>query len=168
MTSERVEYVHLPAGSDLPNVLSEPRRTIVLIGEEVDAVWQGAVSKWIVESGCLYMMAWGHDCITWDDSVDHATLQKFDYGEVPEDSFVMTTRHDRDPLYEVFFYARVCAFHPTISLPLLTIVDITSVSREEAICSLYFAEKSGLLGDIPEDPRYLPFRDRLKMLLGKR
>lgn len=168
MTPERVEYVHLPAGSELPTIANEPRRTVVLIAQEVEARWQDKVSDWIVETGCLYMMAWGQECITWDDSVDHATLRKFKYGEVPDDHFVMTTWHENEPLCEVFFYARMCACHPTVSLPLLTVVDIISEPREEAIRALHFAEKSELLEDVPEDPRYLPFRERLKILLGKR
>lgn len=168
MISERVEYVHLPAGSPLPTLSNEPRRTIVLIAQDVEMRWQDAVSDWIVESGCLYMMAWGWKCITWDDSVDHATLRRFEYGEVPDEHFVMTTWHANEPLCEVFFYARMCAFHPTVPLPLLTIVDIHSQPREPAIRALHYAEKSELLEDVPEDPRLLPLRERMKILLRRK
>ncbi|TMM50345.1 DUF7684 family protein [Qipengyuania marisflavi] len=163
-----MEYVHLPSGSTLPTISSEPRRIIVLIAQEVEARWQDKVSDWIVDSGCLYMMAWGEKCVTWDDSVDHAKLRRFEYGEVPDERFVMTTWHENEPLCEVFFHARLCAFHPTVPLPVLTIVDITSEPREEAIRALHLAEKSELLEDVPEDPRQLPFRERLRNLLGRK
>lgn len=162
-----VEYIHLPAGSELPTTVSTPRRVIVLIEEIVEPSWQDAVSRWIVESGCLYMMAWGRDCGSWDDSVDHANLAQFDYGDVPDDAFVMTTWHDTEPLHEVFFHARMCAFHPTVEMPLLTILDIREETRESAIHALYQAEKAGLLEDAREDPRYLPLGDRLKILMRK-
>lgn len=168
MEAERVEYVHLPAGSALPTTSYEPRRVIVIVEQEVSDDWQNAVSDWIVESGCLYMMAWGRDCSSWDDSVDYANLAQFDYGEVPEDKFVMTTWHEHEPLHEVFFFARMCASHPTIELPLLTILDVRAEPREASILALHKAELSGLLEDARDDPRDLPFRERLKITTRKR
>ena len=129
MSGEVVEYVHLPSGLALPSLLAKPRRIMVLIEQNVAPEWQDAVSKRIIESGCLYMMAWGQNCSSWDDSVDHANLEKFDYGDVPEEDFVMTTWHENEALCEVFFFARVCAFHPTIALPVLTILDIREEPR---------------------------------------
>ena len=168
MTVDLVEYVHLPAGSGLPSVSSKPRRVLVLIEQDVEAAWQEDVSRWIVESGCLFMMAWGRNCSSWDDSVDHAMLEKFNYDEVPDDHFVMTTWHDYEPLSGAFFFARMCAFHPTIGLPLLTILDIREEGRESAILALHEAERTGLLDDVPDDPRHLPFLERLKILLQMR
>lgn len=161
---ERVEYIHLPAGTSLAPVVPVPRRVIVLIEQEVEPKWQDEISRWIIESGCLYMMAWGLDCSKWDDSVDRANLERFDY-DIPDEQFVMTTWHADEPLHEVFFFARMCAFHPTISLPTLTILDIRPESREASIRSLHEAESAGLLEDTFEDPRDLRFLDRLKILM---
>ena len=163
---ERVEYIHLPAGTSLPSRKSEPNRTIVIVEQDVSDEWQDAVSHWIVDSGCLYMMAWGRKCSSWDDSVDHATRGKFDNQAVPDEAFVMTTWHEDEPLHEVFFFARLCAFHPTIPLPLLTILDVRAEGRQSAILALHETESAGLLEDAFEDPRRLPFKDRLKILLG--
>ena len=165
---EVLEYLHLPAGSPLPETISTPRRVIVLVEQDVSDEWQDAVSAWIVESGCLYMMAWGQDCVSWDDSVDHANLRKFGFQDMPDDHFVMTTWHENEPLHEVFFHARCCAFHPTISLPHLTILDIRERARESEILALHRAESAGLLEDAFQDPNYLPFKDRLKILLRTR
>ncbi len=145
MIGDIVEYVHLPAGSALPTTSPQPRRVLVLIEQDVDSGWQETVSRWIVASGCLYMMAWGRNCSSWDDSVDHAVLEKFNYQDIPEDDFVMTTWHDHEPLSGAFFFARLCAFHPTIEMPLLTIVDIRDQAREPAILALHRAEGAGLL-----------------------
>lgn len=165
MSAERLEYIHLPAGSELPQLSRTPRRVMVLIEQDVERTWQDDVSSWIVELGGLYMMAWGRDCISWDDSVDHANLHRFGYGEIPEDSFISTTWHANEPLGQVFFYAHACAFHPTIELPLLTILDIRETPREAAIRGLYEAERAGLLDDALTDPRDLALVERIKILL---
>ena len=161
-----VSYVHLPSEAPLPSVgRAGPFRAVLVLEQAVAHLWQTQVSEWLVESGCLYMMAWGQNCSSWDDSVDHANLEKFDYGDVPEEDFVMTTWHENEALCEVFFFARVCAFHPTIALPVLTILDIREEPRESAILALHEAERCGLLEDVPEDPRSLPLRERFKILL---
>jgi hypothetical protein len=165
VSAQRVEYIHLASGSELPRVSHTPRRVMVLIEQDVERTWQDDVSSWIVESGCLYMMAWGRDCISWDDSVDHANLEHFHYGEIPDDSFISTTWHTNEPLGQVFFYAHACAYHPTIELPLLTILDIRETPREAAILGLYEAERAGLLDDALTDPRDLSLRERFKILL---
>lgn len=162
---ETVEYVHLPAGGDLPDIPCQPRRTIVLVEQDCEDKWQDNVSDWIVGSGCLYMMAWGRECSSWDDSVDYATLRKFRDSEISDDDFVMTSWHEKEPLHEVFFFARMCAFHPTIQLPRLTILDIRDEARKSAIVSLYEAERAGLLEDAFEDPKNLSVIDRLKILM---
>lgn len=168
MSDEIVEYIHLAAGSELPKTVSTPRRVLVLIEQDVERDWQDAVSRWIVDSGCLFMMAWGRECSSWDDSVDHAKFEKFGYDDVSDDNFVMTTWHEHEPLSSAFFFARMCAFHPTRAMPLLTILDIRDEPRESAILALHEAESAGLLEDIPDDPRDLPFRERLKILMRKR
>lgn len=168
MGAERVEYVHLPAGSSPQQIPVEPRRMLVLIDQDVETDWRHDVSRWIVASGCLYMMAWGNGCSSWDVSVDEANLELYDYGEIPDEQFVMTTWHDDEPLHEVFFFARVCTFHPVTPLPTLTIVDIRDAARESDILALYRAEKAGLLEDAFQDPTRLPFKDRVKILMRKK
>jgi hypothetical protein len=52
---------------------------VVVVDAEVSQEWQMLASKWIIDIGCMYMMAWGIDCTSWDDSVDYAHLEKYDY-----------------------------------------------------------------------------------------
>ena len=88
--------------------------------------WQDEVSDWLVGSGCLYMMAWGPGCRSWDDSVDWANLTAFDFADIPDDRFVMTTWHENEPLEEVFWFAGFCAFHGDVDLRSTIIVHVAS------------------------------------------
>lgn len=148
---EVVEYIHLPAGADLPETVAAPRRVVVIVEQAVLPEWQNAVSDWIVKSGCLYMMAWGVDCDQWHDSVDYAYLAHHAFGEVADDSFMMTTWHDDEPLNEVFWFATVCAYHPTIALPLITLLHIALEPRDGEIRAQYEAEHAAADDDQEED-----------------
>jgi len=107
-----------------------------VIEEKVTDDWREQVSRWLVASGCLYMMARGDECSRWDDSVDYANLEAFDYGDIPDERFVMTTWHERQSLAEVFWFAAHCAYHPTIELATV-ILDIAAAPREAEIRTLY-------------------------------
>ena len=91
----------------------------------------------MVESGCLYMMAWGQECSTWDDSVDWANIDKHDKGEIPEDEFVVTTWHDDEPLEDVFWFSKSVAEHPSVDLARTIILHISTASRKDELLSLY-------------------------------
>src|SRR5262249_29202922 len=104
-------YVHLRSGEPVPHLdSSQPFKGIVVIEDDVTSEWQASVSDWLVRNGCRYMMAWGHGCSEWDDSVDLASLDCFGYGETPEDKFVMTTWHNKETLEDVFWFATHAAF----------------------------------------------------------
>lgn len=62
------------------------------------------------------MMAWGDDCGSWDDSVDWANLETFDFEDIPDDKDVMTTWHDSESLEEVCKFAKADARHRTVEL----------------------------------------------------
>ena len=55
---------------------------------------QNAISLALVRFGCRYAVCMGHDCSTWDDSVDFANME-LDPELTPE-KFVMTTWHSDD------------------------------------------------------------------------
>jgi hypothetical protein len=133
-------YLQLKPGSELPNISAlSPFRAVVVIDEEVTPEWQNLVSSWLVKSGCLYMMAWGTGCSTWDDSVDFANLEAFNYSDIPEDQFVMTTWHEEEPLNDVFWFAKNNAFHPTIELPNTLILHISGKNKEKELLSEYIS-----------------------------
>ena len=81
------------------------------------------------------------DAVTtfWHDAVDKAHLQEFDYGDVPDDRFVMTTWHDNESLEDVMFFAKFAAEHPTIELSRLLVLDVGNTGRREMFAELLAA-----------------------------
>ena len=133
-----VEYLQLVPGSELPfNIIEEPFRAIVLIESNVSREWQARVSVWLVDSGCLYMMAWGNGCSAWDDSVDYANLEKYKYGEIPDDKQIITTWHENESLEEVFSFSKHNALHPAVLIKRSIIVHISTEFRKDRILELY-------------------------------
>jgi hypothetical protein len=131
MTSA-VRYLQVPPGEaclpDLGRI--RPFRAVVLVREIVSSDWRNRVSDWLVAAGCLYMLAWGHECSVWDDAVDWANIGAFDFKPIPPERFVMTTWHEDETMEEVFWFAKNCAEHPTTPLDHNLILDIASVARE--------------------------------------
>lgn len=127
---ETATYLHLPVGHTPPSLEGyRPFKAVLVIEQPVTDEWQSLVSEWLVQSGCLFMMAWGRDCSSWDDSVDYANLSAFNFGEIPEDAFVMTTWHADEPLREALWFAAHTAFHPTMALDRTIIVHISAEER---------------------------------------
>jgi len=132
-----VRYLHLLPGNEPPDLPAGAFRAIVVVSEPVTVEWRNLVSDWLVRSGCLYMMAWGHECTFWDDSVDYAMIAIHNPCEIPDDNFVMTTWHDDEPLEEVFWYSENCASHPTIDLARTIIINIASSDRSAELLRAY-------------------------------
>jgi len=133
-----LHYLQLLPGLDLPDISQfKPFRVVVLIEEDVSQEWQPLASTWLINSGCLYMMAWGKECSSWDDSVDFANGEEFNFEGIPDDKFVMTSWHEDEDLDEVFFFCKNHAFHPTIELNNTLIVHISADNKEKEILSLY-------------------------------
>lgn len=137
MREESIEYLRICPGGVLPKREPRPCRVVVVAEQQVSELWQDQVSDWIVEFGCLYMMAWGPDCSSWDDSVDGAMLSRFEGVEIPDDQFVQTTWHEEESLKETFGYCHYCAHDPTKDLPFVVILHIGSEDRCEEMLQLY-------------------------------
>ena len=131
------EYLYLSPIRPLPELHCEPYRAVVIIEIPVTADWRGRVSDWLVKSGCLYMMAWGLDCSLWDDSVDYANLDEFEYNDIPDDRFVMTTWHEKESLQDVFWYCKHTARHPTVDLKRTFLIHVSPVKRKQELLSEY-------------------------------
>ena len=116
-----------------------PYRCVVLIERPVDDAFRMDVSRQLVATGCRYMMAWGQDCSLWDDSVDWANLEQFDYGDIPAESFVMTTWHENETLKEVFDFAKRHALlaYDDSELESLLVLDIGNRERQAELEELF-------------------------------
>ena len=134
MNCESLLYVHLPPNGALPDISAySPFRAVLVIEEVVAVEWQLLVSDWLVDSGCLYMMAWGIDCSSWDDSVDYSNILTWDCEEIPDEASVMTTWHERDSLEEVFGFCKDHANHSVVELRHTLIIHVSIQNEQEAI-----------------------------------
>lgn len=134
---ESVHYVRLTDGGTFPELQNRtPFKAVVIVDEHSSSAFRSKASKWLVAEGCLYMMAWGKDCTSWDDSVDHANLECFSYGKIPEDSFVMTTWHDDEALIDVFGFAKR-ASHPTIDLEKMVLVHVSEEDKRDELIEMF-------------------------------
>lgn len=133
-----VKYLQLPPWANPPDISAlRPFRSVVVIDDEVSPDWQHLVSVWLVKSGCLYMMAWGKHCSTWDDSVDLANFVEFKPGEIPDDKFVMTTWHENESLNDVFWYAKHNAFHSIKELTNTLILHVSNQNNQQRFLESY-------------------------------
>ncbi len=137
-----MKYIHLRNGMtppDLEGIL--PFRAVVIVEEIVDTDWQNQISKWLVSSRCFNMMAWGINCSEWDYSVDTANLEMFDYGEIPEENFVMTSWHKEESKSDVFWFCEHCVTHDKLDTFETVILDISETDRETEIMLEYQSAK---------------------------
>ena len=132
-----VHYVHLRPEEVLPSLAGDPFIAAIVAENCVSEVWRERVTECLVQSGCLYAVAWGVDCEEWHDSVDAANLREFDYGDIPDDRFVMTTWHSKEPLSEALWFAGQCAYHPTVELDRTIIVHVSAEPREAEMLQAY-------------------------------
>ncbi|MES9964674.1 MAG: hypothetical protein ABW116_14175 [Candidatus Sedimenticola sp. 20ELBAFRAG] len=133
-----MEYLRLEPESALPDwPFTSPYQAVLVIEEKVSADWQEQVSEWLVQSGCLYMMAWGLECSTWDDSVDMANMKEFNFEEIPESKFVMTTWHENEPLNEVFWFSKNTVVHPDLGELHPVIVHISTENKRTSLLAEY-------------------------------
>jgi len=130
-------YLHLRPGQPLPELAAKPFRAILLAEQPVEDAWLREVAAWIVDRGSLYVIARGIDCEKWHDSVDWAVLENFDFGDIPDERFVMTTWHDSEPLSEAFWFAGHCASHPDVELEEAIILHIAAEARKDEVLRLY-------------------------------
>ncbi|QNA87908.1 hypothetical protein G4G28_04485 [Massilia sp. Dwa41.01b] len=120
-----------------PALIDVPTRVIVIVDAQVTPAWQTLVSQWLVRAGCLYMLAWGTDCSSWDNSVDWANIARFGGKAIPDDGFVVTTWHLDKPLEEVFWYAKNLAVHPAVRLERTILLEISAHSRRDELLQAY-------------------------------
>ena len=74
---------------------------IWVIDEAVSVEEQAALSTQLVAQGCRYAVCAGHNCSTWDDSIDMAFLETDPNLDPPNDRFIMTTWHEGESVEEV-------------------------------------------------------------------
>ena len=141
------QYIHLTPKMSLKNMeVHAPFAAVVVINDEVTPEWRATVSEWLVEAGCLYMLAWGDDCSLWDDSVDIANLEAHDWNDIPDDKSIMTTWHEDESLHEVFYFA-MSSFWLYPLIKHMVVLDISKTSRKADILIQYQTAEDELTND---------------------
>jgi hypothetical protein len=136
-------YVRIWPSEPLPEIARfSPFKAVVILDGEYSSEWQRDVSDWLVLSGCLYVMAWGPNCSSWDDSVDWSNIGRFEGSEIPDENFVMTTWHDHESLESVFWFAGASAYHPHVELNETILLDVGQQNREAEFLELFKSAKT--------------------------
>jgi hypothetical protein len=136
-------YVRIAPSDPLPDISSEaPFRAVIVLDAEYSPEWQNVASDWLVEAGCLYMMAWGPNCSTWGDSMDWSNVLAFQNQEIPDEKFVMTTWHSDESLESVFWFAGAAAHHPDVELNETILIHVGQTDREVEFLNLYERAKT--------------------------
>lgn len=131
-------YVRLTPASQLPDLAAlRPYKAVVIVEETVTPARQAEISRWLIASGCVYMMAWGEDSASWEESVDHANLAAFEFGEIPDDCLVITTQHGHESLREVFWFSKHTAMHPCFPLHNIVLLHLSPDEREKEFRAAY-------------------------------
>ncbi len=130
-------YLHLPPEQLAQDIVARPFRAIMIADVAVSEAWRNQIAEWLVQRGCLYFVAWGVDCEAWHDSVDWANLSAFDYADIPDDRFVMTSWHADEPLSDALWFAGNCASHPHVNLQETIIFHVSSTAQSAAILQAY-------------------------------
>ena len=131
-------YLQIQPSRPVPLIdAAKPYKAVLILDSVYKDNWQADLSRELARSGCLYMMAWGSGCSSWDDSVDMANLEAYNFGDIPEDSFIMTTWHDDEKLEEVFEFANLSAHHPSIVLEDLIIIHVGETDQKEEHLRVY-------------------------------
>ena len=132
----RYQFIPTDTAFPIPKEMTK-FKCLILIERKVSHEYQWEVSKALIEAGCLYSLAWGIDCTTWDDSVDWAFLEHYGYGEYPEDKHVMTTWHENDTLQETIEFAKSCTQYSDVKLDDILVLDFRAEQRASSIEELY-------------------------------
>lgn len=134
---DAIAYLHLPPGKAPADLPVQPFLAIIVAEDVVDPAWRGRIGHWLVESGCVYVVAWGRDCEAWHDDVDDASIAAFEGGDIPTERSIMTTWHDREPLSEALWFASF-AEHPMVDLTRGLIVHIAAEARETELLDAFY------------------------------
>ena len=133
-----VRYIHIAPDTQLPQLeVRAPFRAVVIAEVACSPFWQSRVSEWLVTSGCLFMMAWGENCSSWDDSVDIANLERFGYENIPDSQSIMTTWHENESLAEMFSFSKNNSNHPTEAIQSVVLVHIAARERQSELLRAY-------------------------------
>lgn len=137
MLNQSIKYLHLSPDADLPTLEGlRPFKTILVADVEVQETTMWDISRWLIESGSLYVLIWGKDSEPWREAVEDAALEAVNYEDVAEQHRVLVTAQEDDDLEEVFWFARHRASHAA-DLQDTLILHLADTPRREELEDAY-------------------------------
>lgn len=134
MQNTKAHYIQLRPHADLPDLARlAPFMAIAVIDDDSDEMWRWDVARWLVASGCRYLLAWGRECESWHDAFDDAADEAHGYDEIAPEQAVMSTWHEDEDLDEVFWFARHRASHPALQLANAVILHVAGRGRPDEL-----------------------------------
>jgi len=132
-------YLHRKPDARSPEFPPPPQPSRVLLISEASTAqsYKEVVAKELTLNGCLYFMAWGRECEAWHDAVDMANIEQFDFKEIPEESLIMTTWHEKEALSEALWFCKNSAFHASVKLSHTVLLHLSAESAEDQILEQY-------------------------------
>ncbi|MBL4786889.1 MAG: hypothetical protein JKY49_15860 [Cohaesibacteraceae bacterium] len=101
-----IKYVSLIDQGDLPKLGDLKSFTcIILIGESTPVAHQLEICKWLVDSGCKWIMAFGQDCEIWHDTSCSVVADMT--SDTTAGQNIMTTSHRDQTIDEVLALAKL-------------------------------------------------------------
>ena len=74
----------------------------------ITVVERWTLSVAFVRQGCRYAVCAGHGCSSWDDSIDYAYLESDPQYSTPDETFVMTSWHEAEPIEDIASFLVMC------------------------------------------------------------
>ncbi|MGI9290405.1 MAG: DUF7684 family protein [Gammaproteobacteria bacterium] len=120
-----MQYVQIRVGAKAELPEGPPFRAVLIADAGCSDEQRAEVSRAIINAGCLYLMSWGEGCRAWQDAVNLANLQAYEFGAIPDDKLIITTSHPDETLEQTFWFAKHTAMHPCDPLERVMIIHMT-------------------------------------------
>lgn len=132
------KYILLPVDVPISIPVEMTKFKCLILNErDVGEQYRTEVSETLVKAGCVLASAWGLNCSAWDDDVDYAFLDHYDFDQCPEDQCVMTTWHDNETLEEIVEFVKLYNGYSDVKLDDILVLDFATQDRGEFIEKLY-------------------------------
>lgn len=138
------EYVYISPQGRIPKRQVEPYLCLLVADKKVSGEKIVEIADWLLKTSCLYLMAWGEQSTSWNDAVDMANLKAFNFAYIQDEKFIITTWHDNETLYDVFFFAQTCATHMAVNLEKTVILHIAQQPNQEKLINLFAQVKNDI------------------------
>jgi len=138
MQAHKAHYLQLRPHDALPDLKHlAPFMAVVVIDDDSDEMWRWDVARWLVDSGCRFMLAWGKEGASWNEAVEDAALEAANYEDVAPEQTVLTTAHEDEDLDEVFWFARHRASHPALRFSTAVILHVAARGRPDELLAQF-------------------------------